>query len=512
MKKKISVLFLLRVIKLGVSLLNLSLAAKYFGVTLQRDVWLLALNCLVVIDFALWGPVNETFRAKFVLLKETAGGKDVVAQVRSLITVIFSVSTLITVGLLLFPGLAAAVIAPGYIGEEREALMLMIRVVAPSLLLNQLTLLGISILNAYESFYVPEVSGFIAAIVNLLCLAVLAPVIGIYALAVAYYFGLLLLAVLLIVQLHKKNIPLFSGYRSVRLRASYPFFRYALPFFLPYFFAQLNLLIEKALASILGNGTVSIVDYARKFVDIPIHVLTSVLLTMLVPALSARFARGDQEGFGQEFRQILRFGILVVSLLIAFFSSSAYPVISVILFHKEQMPAEAVAEISLLSQYYAWSALINFFYIIFGLALLSTGKGKYYAFFGVVAQLVMITLNMLFYRTWGAYVFPVSFILAHALAAVFLFLYFPGSRRRLVPDIARYVLVLAVTAAMAWYAGYLSPVLVGNNVSNTISNYVIIAVNTSFILLLLLTLLYIFRLDERLIINRFVLKLIRRIM
>src|SRR5690606_19718538 len=118
-----------------------------------------------------------------------------------------------------------------------------------------------------------------------------------------------------------------------------------------------------------------------------INVLTSVLLTMLVPVLSAHFAKRDTAGFLRDFRQLYQFGLLIVTALIAFFCSSSTELIGFILYHKGQITQRAVAEMGALSTYYAWSALVSFLYIIFGLALLATNKGKIYAFFGVLAQL-----------------------------------------------------------------------------------------------------------------------------
>src|SRR3546814_3163973 len=109
-------------------------------------------------------------------------------------------------------------------------------------------------------------------------------------------------------------------------------------------------------------------DYSRKFVDIPINVLTSVLLTMLVPVLSSRFAKRDPAGFLADFKQVYQFGFLIVTALIALLCSSAEELIGIILYHKEQMSFGTIVKISSLANYYAWSALVNFFYIIFGLA------------------------------------------------------------------------------------------------------------------------------------------------
>ena len=69
------------------------------------------------------------------------------------------------------------------------------------------------------------------------------------------------------------------------------FFYFALPFFFPYFFGQVNLLVEKVLSGSLGEGIVSAVDYGRKFSEVLFAVLSGVLITMLVPVLSEKHAR-----------------------------------------------------------------------------------------------------------------------------------------------------------------------------------------------------------------------------
>ncbi|MGV3763098.1 MAG: lipid II flippase MurJ [Parapedobacter sp.] len=496
MKRKTVILFILRFTKLAFSVVGLSLAAKYFGVSLDRDMWLIALNCIVVVNLAVWGPMNETFRAKFIILREEQGEKRVLERVRSLLVVTLGVTVVLISCLFAFPYPIARVLAPAYGQEQITALVLMLLVVAPSLLFDQFSQLGISILNAYNSFFVPEISNCVAALVNVVSMVLLAPHIGIYALAVSYYIGLLLMLSLVAYEVYLRKVPIFSGGIKIRLWDFKPFLIYALPFFIPYFFIQVNFLVEKSLGNLLGEGMVSILDYSRKFVDIPINVLTSVLLTMLVPVLSSRFAKRDPVGFLADFKQIYQFGFLIVTALIALLCTSAEELIGIILYHKEQMSFEAILKISDLAIYYAWSALVNFFYIIFGLALLATNKGKIYAFFGVLAQLIMIGLNFLYYQTFGVYTFPLTFIVAHSVSAAALFVYFPYPHRR------------SLFAVTLKYLIYLATVVVGSYlltglIPHSVGNYMVFITNGSIILISMLTLLFILRLEERLFVVQY---------
>ena len=462
---------------------------------MDRDMWLIALNCVVVVNLAVWGPINETFRAKFVILREEQGEERVLARARALLAVTLLVTVFLVACLVTFPYSIAEVLAPAYGAEQLNALVVMLWVVAPSLLFDQFSQLGISILNAYDSFFVPEISNCIAALVNIASMILLAPHIGIYALAVSYYIGLVLMLSLIIWQIRLRKIPVLFSFRGIHLADFSPFFSYALPFFVPYFFIQVNFLVEKSLGNLLGEGVVSMLDYSRKFVDIPINVLTSVLLTMLVPVLSAHFAKRDTAGFLKDFKQLYQFGLLIVTALIAFFCTSSTELIGLILYHKGQISQNAIAEMGGLSMYYAWSALISFLYIIFGLALLATNKGKIYAFFGVLAQLIMIGLNFAYYRTFGAYTFPLTFIVAHSFSAVALFIYFPYDRRLLLGVTLKYVLYLGLAVTGGYLLTGLIPT-VGND-------FVTLVVNGCIILMVMFALLFILRLEERLFIGQY---------
>ncbi|WP_188505505.1 lipid II flippase MurJ [Parapedobacter pyrenivorans] len=501
MKRKTVILFILRFTKLAFSVVGLSLAAKYFGISLDRDMWLIALNCIVVVNLAIWGPINETFRAKFVILREEQGETKVLARARSLLAVTMVISLFLVGCIVAFPYPIARLLAPAYNTDQINALVMMLLIVAPSLLFDQFSQLGISILNAYDSFFVPEISNCIAALVNILSMVLLAPHIGIYALAVSYYIGLVLMLSLIAYQIRSRKIPVFFSFRHINLADFKPFFVYALPFFIPYFFIQVNFLVEKSLGNILGEGVVSILDYSRKFVDIPINVLTSVLLTMLVPVLSAHYAKRDTAGFLRDFRQIYQFGLLIVTALIAFFCSSGVELIGLILYHKGQLSHDAIVRISTLSNYYAWSALITFIYIIFGLALLATNKGKIYAFFGVIAQLIMIGLNFIYYRSFGAFTFPLSFIIAHSFSAIALFSCFPYNRRILLVTTVKYAFYLALVITGIY--------LLDDLLADHPNEFITLAVNGCLIVMLMLIFLFVLRLEERLFISTYWRKLLR---
>ena len=344
------------------------MSAYFFGVSIERDIWILAFNCILILDLAIWGPVNETFRAKFIFLKQQHGEAVALQKAMSLILFTAIVSITISFFIVLFPQVLARIIAPGYYYTHLSVLNFMIRIIVPSFLLNQIIQLVIGILNAYHSFYMPEVANFVSSLINILILFLLAPLIGIYSLVVSYYISLFILFALILYQIKRMKVQIkwiyFQNFRIEDLR---PFFILALPFFLPYFVGQINLLGEKSIANLLGNGIVSLIDYSRKFTDIPISALSSVSATILLPVLSSQFSNRNFAKFIGELRRIVQLGLLILTLVIGSLVLNASSIVS-ILYGGSSISQEHITLIRELLLLYSFSAyslfLLNLWHCI----------------------------------------------------------------------------------------------------------------------------------------------------
>ena len=490
MRKKAAYIFILRILRLGLSVLNLSFSARYFGVSAEKDVWLLALNAVLIFDMAIWGPINETFRAKFLFIKDQEGEALALQQTRSLLLFTNLVTLMLVIGMMVFAPQIATLFAPEYRLEERTALILMIRVVAPTFLLNQVTKLLASVLNAYHSFIIPEITGLITQLFTLVLFISLAPVIGIYTLVISYYGGLLLLLFLLSRQIRKLNISLFQRFFQSNLQGAWPFVLFSLPFFMPYFAAQVNLVIEKSLASRTGVGAISILDYARKFSDIPLDSLTGIFSSLLVPVLSIHFLQQRKTDFLIEFRKIYQFGFLILAVIVALLSARPGMLVG-ILYNQGGISAASLEEIASLARLYSWAAFAIFLYITFGLVLISIQKGWLYAALGTFTQLLMITLNLSLFPSFSIYTFPLALMAAHFVGAGLMALFFPYKRAQLQGVTLQYTAVVVLVAA----------VLYGLNQWLPLENpFLLLPINLFLLALLLLLALFAFRLEERLLV------------
>jgi putative peptidoglycan lipid II flippase len=263
---------------------------------------------------------------------------------------------------------------------------------------------------------------------------------------------------------------------------------YSAPLFLPYFAAQLNVIIEKSLASTLKIGSISIIDYARKFSDIPLEVLITTIVTFLVPLLSSQFARENKASFSDEFKKIYQLGMLILIGIISLLTACPHAFVNV-LYSKGDISPTTLTQISNITMLYGWSMFSVFHYQIFGAALMSSKNGRTYAFFGVVAQFTMILLNVVLYRSVGIYIFPITLLLSHAISASLMFVKVPFSGNEVKKVMLKYSLILIAISSIMFFVNYLFVEIA--------SGILLITFNLMLVSTLMIGSFVLFKMDER---------------
>ncbi len=438
MRKKATILFLLKFIKIPLSILLLSLTAKYFGVSLAREVWLLAYTTMLAIDTAFWGPINESFRAKFIFIKVTDGENVAIKYTQSLLFYIFVASTFLMFFIFTFPEFTAYIIAPKYRSETLNLLIKMLVFASPILILNQAILIGNSILNAYEVFFVPEISGFINILINIILLIFLTPFYGVYALLISYFISVIVNLFFILYYLNITKIPLFKLDWNFQFYGFKMYFIFALPFFFPYLLGQANAIIEKSLATTIGVGTVSTMDYANRLPTMMYAVVISIISTILLPVLAESYIRKDSNKFIQNFQNIYQLGLLLLGFVVVFIIGAAKPIMY-LLYQSKNISIADLNAIVLLSKFYSISLIGVLLYTIFGMSMMAAGKNKLFAFLAIVTQLIVVVLNVVFVSKLSVFIFPISSIIAHLIGSFFMYRNFPFKNNNIIKITIQYL-------------------------------------------------------------------------
>jgi len=486
MRKKAGILFLLKAIKIPLSILLLSLTAKYFGVSIGREVWLLAFSTMMAIDTAFWGPINESFRAKFIFLKEEEGEEKTINYTQSLLFYIFLFSVFMMLFIIVFPQFTASFIAPKYQNQSLNLLIEMLVYAAPILLFNQAVLIGNSILNAYEVFFVIEISGAVNILINIFLLVILTPTLGIYALLVSYFITVLINLLFIFYYIRNRKIPLFKFKWNYSFYGFKNYFIYAIPLFFSYFFAQIATVLEKTFASTLSIGSISIMDYANKLPTMMYVVVINIIFTILMPILAKNYSKNESSEYVKSFQEIYQLGFVFLAFVIVFIIGTADPLITVLYKSKNISEADLIKIISL-SRYYSFCLISIFLYSIFGMSMVASFKNKIYSIIVIITQIIVISLNFSFLKMLGIYVFPIVFTVAHIIGAFLMYKNFPFKDNSIIKISIKYTLYILITSIIMFFAK--------DYMSNT-DNYQSIILLGMFQIMMMVSIMYIMRIEE----------------
>jgi peptidoglycan biosynthesis protein MviN/MurJ (putative lipid II flippase) len=446
-KRQFLQLAALRFAKLGLTVAALLVYARTFGIGIQMDSWVFASGVAASVGVALWGPVNEIVRSRFVRQMAEVGESQARASATSLLVFSSSVSVLVCAVLLAgAPRIVDVLYAAGDPAGKALVLRLFV-VMLPSIVVGQVIGLATAYMNCYDVIYTPEFLGIAAAVLNLGCVLLLTPQLGIHSLAVGYYLGAALsLAVVLRFLWARGFLRDVAALRTI-IEDARGALLFAAPLFLSYGAGQLYLLLEKYLASLMGVGVMSSVNYASQIKSTLQAVLASVTFSLIVPRLTRAAAQPGGEAFARMLRDAQRMAMAFLLLVLPFLFGAADG-LAALLFGTASTSPDSMHEVTLLIRLYAVALVPVVMYLVYGVALLAQQRGRAYAALGVVAQLLAAFLCLLLFRSVGAAVFPTALFVSHLVAALVMLQRIDVERRKaLLAEAGGFALTLAAGGA-----------------------------------------------------------------
>ena len=218
------------------------------------------------------------------------------SNVLSLLIVLFPI--IVGAGILLAP-FYLPFLASGFDPEKLALSISVSRIVFPFIAFVGIAAAFMGILNAHHRFFAPSLAPVwfnIGMISGVLFFSKLFPAHPIYGLAVGVLLGGAGQLVSQIPSLRKVGFrfhftlwPLHPGVRRMA--------RLMLPAVFGLAVTQINLLVDNKLASYLGNGGVSSLQYAMRLFQLPLGIFAVSIASALLPRFSASLARGENDRF-----------------------------------------------------------------------------------------------------------------------------------------------------------------------------------------------------------------------
>jgi putative peptidoglycan lipid II flippase len=260
------------------------------------------------------GSFTTAFVPVFTQIKETRPHADLKVLISRTAGTLGGV-LLVVVGLgMVFTPQVALLFSPGAIDEPQkfELTVQLLRLTFPFLLFVSLTALAGGALNSFNRFGMPALAPVILNLSMIACALWLAPLLQtpILALGWAILLGGVIQLLFLLPQLAKLDLLALP-----RWGARHPDVRKVMRLMVPTLFgssvAQINLLLDTVIASLLVAGSQTWLSQADRFLELPLGVFGIALGTVILPTLSRHHVNTDHAGFSRALDWGLRTTLMI---------------------------------------------------------------------------------------------------------------------------------------------------------------------------------------------------------
>jgi putative peptidoglycan lipid II flippase len=301
-----------------------------FGLSSELDAYLVALTIPTIINNIVAGSTIVAAMmptlARYLTKNDRAGFWYAASIVTNIVLLITGA---LTVGVMLLPMPIIAMVGAGFAESTQQMAAQLLVIVMPTLALGALLNMLLVVLNALDRFVAPALIFLALNLGIIVTVVLLAPALGIYAVAWGFLIGVALQVAIQFVELRREQPRYF-----LRLDWHHPVLPEVWRAFVPIaalsVVAQINLVVDKMMATTLPPGSVSALYYGDSILGL-FYMLGVSLGIGVFPSLSRSVAADDLASAARAVTTSLRMLIFVLMPLTLLLIAFAEPIIGLIL-------------------------------------------------------------------------------------------------------------------------------------------------------------------------------------
>lgn len=398
MKKNIAMIILITIFTKGMGFVREIALTYFYGATAVSDVYLIAQTIPSTL-FALIGTgLATTFIPIFNRVQKEEGDKSALRFSSNVISLVMVFCTVLVFLVLLFTPQVVKLFASGFQGDTLRLAISFTRISVFGIYFTAL----IYILNAYlqlkNEFTIPALVSLPMNLVLILFYGA-ASKFGDVLLAYGIFFSILIQFLFILPSVIKNRFR----YRAVLERKNVyvrDLLILALPVVLGTSVNQLNVLVDKNIASSIVEGGISALNYADRLSGLVYGLFVIPVVTVIYPSISRMAVDRNQEGMGR----VVNESIVAMSLLILPASVGAMvlarPIIE-FLFMRGEFDTSAAILTSEALYYYSFSMLAYGFRDVLTRVFYSNNDSKTPTTNAMIGVLLNIVLNIVLSRFMG---------------------------------------------------------------------------------------------------------------
>ncbi|NMB00229.1 MAG: murein biosynthesis integral membrane protein MurJ [Firmicutes bacterium] len=283
--------------------------AEVFGRTATTDVFFAAFALPdLMYQLLVGGALSSAFIPVFTQYLAKDQEEEAWYVASSFLNAVFLVLLLIMILGVIFTPSLAPLVGVGFTGEQKDLLVLLMRVTFPAVFFTALAGLCMGVLHSYQKFLLPALGPIVYNLGQILGAYVLGPLVGIMGMGIGTVLGAIGNFTLQFPAVWRKAV---KNYRPV-VDFKHPGIRrmgqLMLPAILGLSISQVNVIVNQNLASTLETGSIVALRLANRLINFPLGIFAMGISTAVFPTLARLVAKGEKS----EFVRTLSFGLRVV--------------------------------------------------------------------------------------------------------------------------------------------------------------------------------------------------------
>lgn len=392
--------------------------ANYYGTGFYADVFLLTLNIPSLIIAIVGSALATTYVPMYFEIKEKNGQEGALKFTNNMLNISCVVAIIIAILGLIFTREFIMIFAGGFEGEKFELAVTFTKIMISGVIFLSASKLFSSYLQVNDNFAIPALIGIPYNIIIILCIMVSTKTHP-NVLAIG---ALIAMASQLVFQIPfaiKKSYK-YKSYINIKDETIKEIAILVLPMLVGVAIGQINTAVDRALATTLGNGPLSALNYAAKLNDFVMAIFVTSIVTVIYPKLAKLTNSDNKEAFIDTIVKSCNFVILIVLPIAVGAMILSEPIVR-ILFERGKFDADSTQMTSVALSLYSVGLLAMGIRDILIRAFYSLADTKTPMINSSIALAINIILNLILIRILGYAGLAISTSLASILTVILLF-------------------------------------------------------------------------------------------
>ena len=308
-------LSVISIISVFISFFKESVIAYYYGASAYTDAYNISVDTPKIVFTFISMAISTVVIPIYTKTMVESGREKASYFFRNFTSIVFISYLTLTFVSEILASFIIKILAPGLNADISYLTIILFRITLPAIGLGLFCKINTGVLNSHKSFLLPSMAAILFNISMCFCVITFARKFGIYAATIGTVIGMIL-EVLFTSCLRRKYVS-YKPVLNFHDKASIIALKMAGPAFVGMSATEINLIVDKIIASFFEAGSISVLNYASKLSSGMSTLFIASITTVIFPELTEYVANGKKEEAAKTYIfSIKTFILLLVPIIV----------------------------------------------------------------------------------------------------------------------------------------------------------------------------------------------------